>query len=158
MGDRFACDRPEHPDHGSRLREGLGCDLPADDYPESGGGPACRNCSGRSNCAEKGHGHYYVGRKGKGIRTDRCPKSWAAEPIAVEAAQAYGWQQSPNGFAEWVGPHVPAVLMQAINLYAVEASWRVKHELDNPIKKPGARAPGERMGAGDGPRLRRGAG
>lgn len=80
-------------------------------------------------CTTAGHGLRYIGRRRFGFRTDRCPRSWAAEdPLVGEALHGHGWMQNGGGFAAWAGTHPPAVLLRAIEFYAVESSWRVLAE------------------------------
>lgn len=70
----------------------------------------------------RGHGRRYVGSAGRGFRTDRCLRDWASDPLAIEATVGHSWLQSPGGgFSIWAGDDPPALLMDAIELYAIEA-------------------------------------
>lgn len=75
------------------------------------------------SCKVSGHGRWYVGAPGgdRGYRTDRCPRSWAGEPFAVEVATAHWWKTEGGGFSVYV-PRPPALLIDAITFFAAALS------------------------------------
>lgn len=62
------------------------------------------------------------------------------DPIAFLAEEAYMWAHMEGGvFPVWAGTDPPAILMEALAIYACEAGARMREE-SKPAVKPGGNA------------------
>lgn len=76
-------------------------------------------------CELPGHGYWFVGRPGldargeAGFRTDRCPRSWAADPFIRVVSDASYWVDRNAGLIA-LGTNPVAALFDAVGLFGSE--------------------------------------
>lgn len=58
-------------------------------------------------------------REGAGFRTDRCPRSWAADAVAAEVA-SIAWYAERGLGSVAVGGQWPAVLWDGVGIYMAQ--------------------------------------
>jgi hypothetical protein len=106
-----------------------------------GGGEGCPQCREHMECSDPSHGRYYVGKPGYGWRTNRCLRDWVRDdPIGLLAEEAHMWARMEGGvFPVWAGMDPPALLMEALTIYACEDGARMREE-NKPVPKAGGSA------------------
>lgn len=61
-----------------------------------------------------------------GIRTWRCPRAWALDPMAIDGWQAYVWWEKGQLAALYAPGHIPAKAIEAVDV--IRVTYAVAHD------------------------------
>lgn len=138
MSEQFICHRLEHPD-ADRFAAIYGCEEPEDECWESRRScDVCAACLHHDEEDPRGrvHGKWYIGPRGYGFRTNRCPRCWGRGAFVEEVRGAYSWSESPGGgFIAAYGSDPPALLIDAVTYLRAEVGAMRHQEFEDRKKE-----------------------